>query len=391
MPFAVYETDTRIIVSAPSTQALANSQAAASPKLSAWTGDVPGAVPGLRLSTSGVAETPPAPTAAEERAAILASAAAHAERLIGMMTPAWYVGPGNPPEGLHVEASPTANVVVDTPASPRGNEWSAWTPLATLDAITEEQAGVLDLRAHGHAILTATPGANALSGGGDRVHHEERFVLVRSGQTDEHIVPSNAYGPRNVANAAGTAVAYIAASRVADFNLGASCPAIEGDVLRVETRLISQQEHRRRLTWDAAQTYISISRPGAAPVEGSAQQRYGHLWMRIVGGLAAIRAAGNAAWTPAQMRGLLAAYTHLMPLDARLLWAWMREHDFPAWKTAFGASKARRACLGANQDSTAGAPPSANADLSPTKWDGTSKTTAATFERSNGPSDYAAL
>ena len=387
MPFPVYETDTRIIVSAPSTQALANAQAAADAKLSAWTGDVPGAVPGLRLSATGAVETPTT-TAAEDRQEVLTAAVEHAERLVSLMTPAWYTGPGRPPEGLFEEASPDADVLLDTP---QGNDWSDWTTLAALPAIDEDQAGIVDLRAHGHAILTARPGANALSGGGDRVHHEERFVLERSGQADQYIVPSNNYGPRNVANAAATAAAYIAASRVADFNLGSSCPVVEGDVLKVQSRAIAQQEHRRRLTWDHGQTSISISRPGSADAEASDQKRYAHLWMRIVGAVAAIRAAGQAAWTDAQMRGLLAAFRGLMPLDGPLLWAWLRSHDYAAWQTAFGTDKARRACFGANQDSVAGSPPAANADLAPTRWDGTAKTRAATFEKQAAPSAYASL
>ena len=119
------------------------------------------------------------------------------------------------------------------------------------------------------------------------------------------------------------------------------------------------------------------------------KQRYRYTRLRIISPCACIQAAASAGWSVERMRGLLATYKSIMPLEQPLLREFFRDHSTSQWATAFGANDKARAVFSGNSDSRVNDPAAANSDAqAPVAWTGGTKTVAVNIDRDSDPQDF---
>ena len=160
--------------------------------------------------------------------------------------------------GFLRSTSPSNDVVITTPAPSAEGAWSAWTMLETLTAITAEEAGEVVLVGEVHGRTDA-----AGVDGGDRMITESRIVRTR-GAVDTVISDHSDYSPRNINASGGTAAAFADASRDADEELVALLSVQEGDVYKLEARIVTQKLSggTRSMTFSTARNNLSIAALG---------------------------------------------------------------------------------------------------------------------------------
>ena len=127
-----------------------------------------------------------------------------------------------------------ADVTITTPAPSAQGAWSGWSTLTTLSAITAEEAGevILVAEVHGEAVEESTTG-------GERLLVESRLIR-RRGAVDTTVSDHVDYSPRNIQPGGATSTEFAEASEDSDEELVAVVSAQEGDVYRVEARIITQ-------------------------------------------------------------------------------------------------------------------------------------------------------
>ena len=139
---------------------------------------------------------------------------------------------GSTRTGFIQKKSPSADVQV----SSVNGVWSDWTDLITATAITATQAGQVLILVDTHVDSVGSP-----SGGGDRIISDARLVRTRNSvDTDFH--DKEIYGPRNLQGGnANTSSGFQDATTHADFFFAVADDALEGDVYKVQVRIIAQK------------------------------------------------------------------------------------------------------------------------------------------------------
>ena len=155
------------------------------------------------------------------------------------------VSPGQPGTGntaFQREAVPSANVDVTIPGSVAITQpntfqppYSAWVTIVSLSAITDAEAGVVNIAADMEGKLTGDSG-----GGGDRCVTQFRLI-----KNSSEVVRETIYGPRNLPgsdsfNTATTALYAEESEKVAG-TLALSDTAASGDVYAIQARAIQQE------------------------------------------------------------------------------------------------------------------------------------------------------
>ena len=135
-------------------------------------------------------------------------------------------------------ARPTAAVNITTPtgsAVQSTDQWSPWTEIESLPAITAAEAGTVVLAGDTNVQI-----ATASAGGGDRFQTEIRLVRTRA-SVDTVLVSGSMYGPRNMPfNANNTSGSFAAATRESSGTLLWTDTAQAADVYKLEARVVSQ-------------------------------------------------------------------------------------------------------------------------------------------------------
>ena len=139
---------------------------------------------------------------------------------------------------VEITASPASSVAVTSGAPSATGAWGAWTTIESLPAITAAQAGHFLLIGHAHVEIETES-----TSGGDRFLTETRMVIRRN-STDVVVSDNVDYGPRNINNDTGTSTnaLFATASKVSDQELIAVADLEEGDVVRMDVRLLNQSE-----------------------------------------------------------------------------------------------------------------------------------------------------
>ena len=219
---------------------------------------------GDALTDAAVLNLAKTPRTQADRGRLLAASAADENQLALIDAPAGGGGGGAVSPGFLVTRSPAAAVTTDTAAN---QAWGPWVDIVTLPAVTAQQAGFLEVFAVGHGVVSAAPGAAALSGGGDRCMTEVRVQRTRGADTTD-LLDQNIYGPRNVANAPA---AFASSTIIEDFDLVVPDEAEAGDIYKFSIRVKGQSANLRRLTWATVGTALMIYRAaGAQGPEGPA-------------------------------------------------------------------------------------------------------------------------
>ena len=153
------------------------------------------------------------------------------------------------------EASPSNDIVLTTPVSSNTGAWSQWTMIEELDPITASQAGTIIVLSNLYCYVNEVS-----SGGGDRLHVEGRILRIRGGDS-QLLDEVESYGPRNLIAAANqTSSAFAAATKYTSKSLLKIYDTQEGDVIKVEARVVSQlTSGTRSVTYPSAKNFIQAA------------------------------------------------------------------------------------------------------------------------------------
>ena len=165
--------------------------------------------------------------------------------------------------------------------------WSDWSTLITATAITAEQAGQVLILVDTHAESVGTP-----SGGGDRIISGARLVRTR-GAADTEFPDKEIYGPRNLQGGnANTSAGFQTATTKSDFSFAVADDALEGDVYKVQVRIIAQKPNETQAAEFSA--------------------TYNQLTLCSLGGAGAV-SGGGSGLTTSQVNALIASYARATP------------------------------------------------------------------------------
>ena len=157
-------------------------------------------------------------------------------------------------------ARPAAAVNITTPVGSTGadDQWSAWTMIESLPAITAEEAGEAILAGDAHLSVVTTPS----TGGGDRLNTQYRLVRTRAA-VDTVLVSESMYGPRNLLHGGGTSQTFSAATREASGSIVWTDTAQAGDVYKLEARVVAQATSgTREVTFDTTNNGVMVFASG---------------------------------------------------------------------------------------------------------------------------------
>ena len=136
-------------------------------------------------------------------------------------------------------ARPGAAVNITTPtgsATQATDQWTPWTSIESLPAITAAEAGTVVLAGDANVMI-----ATASNGGGDRFQTQIRLMRTRA-SVDTVLVSETIYGPRNMPfNADNTSGSFAEGTRESSGTLVWTDTAAAGDVYSLEARVVSQQ------------------------------------------------------------------------------------------------------------------------------------------------------
>ena len=136
--------------------------------------------------------------------------------------------------GFIKRGEPTAAVTITTPSPSTSGAWSEWTDIAALAALNAGEVGNILLHADVHGEVNTVS-----SDGADRLLTESRIVRVR-GSTTTTLADHIDYSPRNINATSATSTAFSDATEISDEGLHAIQDAQEGDVFKLQARIISQ-------------------------------------------------------------------------------------------------------------------------------------------------------